>query len=160
MPFYITQSGDLVGCHACLTDWLTDSHLKDSATQLLISIRLELSSRNYYKPSNINGIFSSLTKRQSKSYSTHLTQIFENSLLGQFAKNCQEQQLAKKCSTPQSAKKCQEHHNHPHHSDHPDWAIKRLIKKIYIQNSYCLLHLVWWWLITLRARLSDFLNFI
>ena len=33
MPLYIAQSGDLEGCHACLTDSLTS--LKDSATQLL-----------------------------------------------------------------------------------------------------------------------------
>ena len=32
MPLYIAQSGDLEGCHACLTDSQT---LKDSATQLL-----------------------------------------------------------------------------------------------------------------------------
>ena len=32
MPLYIAQSGDLEGCHACLTH----SHLKDRATQLLI----------------------------------------------------------------------------------------------------------------------------
>ena len=32
MPLYIAQSGDLEGCHACLTDGQT---LKDSATQLL-----------------------------------------------------------------------------------------------------------------------------
>ena len=35
MPLYIAKSGDLEGCHACLTDWLTDSQCKDSATQLL-----------------------------------------------------------------------------------------------------------------------------
>ena len=42
MPLYIAQSGDLVRCHASLTEsvTLTDSHLKDSATQLLISIRV------------------------------------------------------------------------------------------------------------------------
>ena len=32
MPLYIAQSGDLEGCHACLTDGQT---LKDRATQLL-----------------------------------------------------------------------------------------------------------------------------
>ena len=32
MPLYIAQSGDLEGCHACLTDSKT---LKDRATQLL-----------------------------------------------------------------------------------------------------------------------------
>ena len=36
MPLYISQSGDLEGCHACLTDSLT---LKDSATQLLIKYK-------------------------------------------------------------------------------------------------------------------------
>ena len=35
MPLYIARSGDLQGCHACLTD----SHLKDSATQLLIKYK-------------------------------------------------------------------------------------------------------------------------
>ena len=35
MPLYIAQSGDLEGCHAYLTDWLTHSQCKDSATQLL-----------------------------------------------------------------------------------------------------------------------------
>ena len=35
MPLYIAQSGDLEGCHACLTD----SHLKDRATQLLIKYK-------------------------------------------------------------------------------------------------------------------------
>ena len=34
MPLYIAKSGDLEGCHACLTDRLTT--LKDRATQLLI----------------------------------------------------------------------------------------------------------------------------
>ena len=34
MPLYIAKSGDLEGCHACLTDRLTTS--KDRATQLLI----------------------------------------------------------------------------------------------------------------------------
>ena len=33
MPLYIAKSGDLEGCHACLTDRLTT--LKDRATQLL-----------------------------------------------------------------------------------------------------------------------------
>ena len=33
MPLYIAQSGDLEGCHACLTDSLTT--LKDRVTQLL-----------------------------------------------------------------------------------------------------------------------------
>ena len=37
MPLYIAQSGDLEGCHACLTDWLTT--LKDRATQLLIKFK-------------------------------------------------------------------------------------------------------------------------
>ena len=36
MPLYIAQSGDLEGCHACLTDGRT---LKDSATQLLIKYK-------------------------------------------------------------------------------------------------------------------------
>ena len=36
MPLYIAQSGDLEGCHACLTDSLT---LKDSATQLFIKYK-------------------------------------------------------------------------------------------------------------------------
>ena len=44
MPLYIAKSGDLDRCYRCLTDRLTT--LKDRATQLLISIRLELSSRN------------------------------------------------------------------------------------------------------------------
>ena len=35
MPLYIAKSGDLEGCHACLTDWLIHSQTKDSATQLL-----------------------------------------------------------------------------------------------------------------------------
>ena len=36
MPLYIAQSGDLEGCHACLTDGRTDGQtLKDRATQLL-----------------------------------------------------------------------------------------------------------------------------
>ena len=39
MPLYIAKSGDLEGCHACLTDSLTDSHLKDRATQLLIKYK-------------------------------------------------------------------------------------------------------------------------
>ena len=34
MPLYIEQSGDLVRCHGCLTDRLTD--FTDSATHLLI----------------------------------------------------------------------------------------------------------------------------
>ena len=37
MPLYIAQSGDLEGCHACLTHWLTT--LKDRATQLLIKFK-------------------------------------------------------------------------------------------------------------------------
>ena len=37
MPLYIAQSGDLEGCHACLTDRLTT--LKDRATQLLIKFK-------------------------------------------------------------------------------------------------------------------------
>ena len=37
MPLYIAQSGDLEGCHACLTDSLTT--LKDRATQLLIKYK-------------------------------------------------------------------------------------------------------------------------
>ena len=37
MPLYIAKSGDLEGCHACLTDRLTT--LKDSATQLLIKYK-------------------------------------------------------------------------------------------------------------------------
>ena len=37
MPLYIAQSGDLEGCHACLTDRLTT--LKDRATQLLIKYK-------------------------------------------------------------------------------------------------------------------------
>ena len=41
MPLYIAKSGDLEGCHACLTHWLTDwlTTLKDSATQLLIKFK-------------------------------------------------------------------------------------------------------------------------
>ena len=39
MPLYIAKRGDLEGCHACLTDSLTDSHLKDRATQLLIKYK-------------------------------------------------------------------------------------------------------------------------
>ena len=39
MPLYIAKSGDLDRCHACLTGWLTHSHLKDSATQLLIKYK-------------------------------------------------------------------------------------------------------------------------
>ena len=35
MPLYIAQSGDLDRCYRCLTDRLTDSQSKDSATQLL-----------------------------------------------------------------------------------------------------------------------------
>ena len=35
MPLYIAKSGDLEGCHACLTD----SHLKDRANQLLIKYK-------------------------------------------------------------------------------------------------------------------------
>ena len=35
MPLYIAQSGDLEGCHACLTD----SQRKDRATQLLIKYK-------------------------------------------------------------------------------------------------------------------------
>ena len=36
MLLYIAQSGDLEGCHACLTDGRTDGQtLKDRATQLL-----------------------------------------------------------------------------------------------------------------------------
>ena len=35
MPLYIAKSGNLEGCHACLTDWLIHSQTKDSATQLL-----------------------------------------------------------------------------------------------------------------------------
>ena len=37
MPLYIAKSGDLEGCHACLTDRLTT--LKDRATQLLIKFK-------------------------------------------------------------------------------------------------------------------------
>ena len=36
MPLYIAQSGDIEGCHACLTDSQT---LKDRATQLLIKYK-------------------------------------------------------------------------------------------------------------------------
>ena len=40
MPLYIAKSGDLEGCHTCLTDSLTDSQtLKDSPTQLLIKYK-------------------------------------------------------------------------------------------------------------------------
>ena len=39
MPLYIAKSGNLEGCHACLTDWLTHSHLKDRATQRLIKYK-------------------------------------------------------------------------------------------------------------------------
>ena len=39
MPLYLAKSGDLDGCHICLTDSLTDSHLKDRATQLLIKYK-------------------------------------------------------------------------------------------------------------------------
>ena len=35
MPLYIAKSGDLDRCYRCLTDRLTDSQSKDSATQLL-----------------------------------------------------------------------------------------------------------------------------
>ena len=35
MPLYIAKSGDLEGCHACLTD----SQRKDRATQLLIKYK-------------------------------------------------------------------------------------------------------------------------
>ena len=35
MPLYIAKSGDLDRCYQCLTDRLTDSQSKDSATQLL-----------------------------------------------------------------------------------------------------------------------------
>ena len=35
MPLYIAQSGDLERCHACLTD----SQMKDRATQLLIGYK-------------------------------------------------------------------------------------------------------------------------
>ena len=38
MPLYIAKSGDLEGCHACLTDRLTI--LKDRATQLLIKYKI------------------------------------------------------------------------------------------------------------------------
>ena len=38
MPLYIAKSGDLEGCHACLTDRLTT--LKDRATQLLIKYKI------------------------------------------------------------------------------------------------------------------------
>ena len=36
MPLYIAKSGDLDRCYRCLTDSLTDSQRKDSATELLI----------------------------------------------------------------------------------------------------------------------------
>ena len=39
MPLYIAKSGDLEGCHACLTDSLTHSQRKDRATQLLIKYK-------------------------------------------------------------------------------------------------------------------------
>ena len=40
MLLYIAQSGDLEGCHACLTDGRTDGQtLKDRATQLLIKYK-------------------------------------------------------------------------------------------------------------------------
>ena len=39
MPLYIAKSGDLDRCYRCLTDSLTHSHLKDSATQLLIKCK-------------------------------------------------------------------------------------------------------------------------
>ena len=35
MPLYIAKSGDLDRCYRCLTDSLTHSQTKDSATQLL-----------------------------------------------------------------------------------------------------------------------------
>ena len=39
MPLYIAQSGDLDRCYRCLTDSLTDSQMKDRATQLLIKYK-------------------------------------------------------------------------------------------------------------------------
>ena len=39
MPLYIAQSGDLDRCYRCLTDSLTHSQRKDSATQLLINCK-------------------------------------------------------------------------------------------------------------------------
>ena len=39
MPLYIAKSGDLDRCYRCLTDRLTDSQRKDSATQLLIKYK-------------------------------------------------------------------------------------------------------------------------
>ena len=39
MPLYIAQSGDLDRCYRCLTDSLTHSQRKDSATQLLIKYK-------------------------------------------------------------------------------------------------------------------------
>ena len=45
MPLYIEHSGDLEGCHACLTD----SHLKDRATQLLIKYKSGALRRNIHE---------------------------------------------------------------------------------------------------------------
>ena len=39
MPLYIAKSGDLDRCYRCLTDSLTDSQMKDRATQLLIKYK-------------------------------------------------------------------------------------------------------------------------
>ena len=39
MPLYIAKSGDLDRCYRCLTDSLTHSQRKDSATQLLIKYK-------------------------------------------------------------------------------------------------------------------------
>ena len=54
MPLYIAKSGDLEGCHACLTDRLTT--LKDRATQLLIKYKSGALVTQYYCPPDQIGL--------------------------------------------------------------------------------------------------------
>ena len=74
MPLYIAQSGDLVRCHASLTEsvTLTDSHLKDSATQLLIKYKSEALVTQLYSWHCANWlILCSTTKMDSLKLSRH-----------------------------------------------------------------------------------------
>ena len=71
MPLYIAKSGDLEGCHACLTD----SQRKDRATQLLIK----------YKSGAL--VTQILTKPQSRSLASNYLQNLTY-LQPQDDKNC------------------------------------------------------------------------
>ena len=56
MPLYIAKSGDLDRCYRCLTDWLTDSQMKDRATQLLIKYKSGALVTQFNLPSSKNTV--------------------------------------------------------------------------------------------------------